>query len=575
VILKISEIIIEVIVLKMKLGTKINIMVLAIILSLSMIIGFVVNQQITKGIEEFAVEKAKGDLGLAYRYINNKYPGDWAIKGDKLYKGTTLINDNYEVVDKIGEDTGDTVTIFQNDTRVATNVIQKGNRAIGTKVSEEVSNVVLKNGKNFYGEANAAGNIYQAAYMPIKSADGETIGILYVGASQAIIDSILSGILMKFLIILVVVIGVSFLIVYWFTRRIKQRLTTIVRALELAGQGDFTSEIEDQVGDELSTLSLSFNRMAKDLKSMMNEVAFTSEQVASASEQLNASAEQTSKATETITESIQQVANGAEHSTISVQESAVALEEVTKGVQSIADNASSISEVSSQATQKAKDGGEFVDRTVKQITAISRSVNESGEVIKSLEKRSREIGEITKVISGIAEQTNLLALNAAIEAARAGEHGKGFAVVADEVRKLAEQSQLSSSQISNLIGEIQQDMVRSNKSMEHVTIDVKDGLTIVQRTESSFKEILEFMEELSEQIQDMAATAEEISASTEEVGASVLGITKVSTDTSMHSQNVAASAEEQLASMEEISASSNSLSSLAEDLQKLISKFKV
>ncbi|MFD2680716.1 methyl-accepting chemotaxis protein [Bacillus seohaeanensis] len=559
----------------MKLGTKINIMVLAIILSLSMIIGFVVNQQITKGIEEFAVEKAKGDLGLAYRYINNKYPGDWAIKGDKLYKGTTLINDNYEVVDKIGEDTGDTVTIFQNDTRVATNVIQKGNRAIGTKVSEEVSNVVLKNGKNFYGEANAAGNIYQAAYMPIKSADGETIGILYVGASQAIIDSILSGILMKFLIILVVVIGVSFLIVYWFTRRIKQRLTTIVRALELAGQGDFTSEIEDQVGDELSTLSLSFNRMAKDLKSMMNEVAFTSEQVASASEQLNASAEQTSKATETITESIQQVANGAEHSTISVQESAVALEEVTKGVQSIADNASSISEVSSQATQKAKDGGEFVDRTVKQITAISRSVNESGEVIKSLDKRSREIGEITKVISGIAEQTNLLALNAAIEAARAGEHGKGFAVVADEVRKLAEQSQLSSSQISNLIGEIQQDMVRSNKSMEHVTIDVKDGLTIVQRTESSFKEILEFMEELSEQIQDMAATAEEISASTEEVGASVLGITKVSTDTSMHSQNVAASAEEQLASMEEISASSNSLSSLAEDLQKLISKFKV
>jgi methyl-accepting chemotaxis protein len=575
VILKISEIIIEVIVLKMKLGTKINIMVLAIILSLSMIIGFVVNQQITKGIEEFAVEKAKGDLGLAYRYINNKYPGDWAIKGDKLYKGTTLINDNYEVVDKIGEDTGDTVTIFQNDTRVATNVIQKGNRAIGTKVSEEVSNVVLKNGKNFYGEANAAGNIYQAAYMPIKSADGETIGILYVGASQAIIDSILSGILMKFLIILVVVIGVSFLIVYWFTRRIKQRLTTIVRALELAGQGDFTAEIEDQVGDELSTLSLSFNRMAKDLKSMMNEVAFTSEQVASASEQLTASAEQTSKATETITESIQQVANGAEHSTISVQESAVALEEVTKGVQSIADNASSISEVSSQATQKAKDGGEFVDRTVKQITAISRSVNESGEVIKSLEKRSREIGEITKVISGIAEQTNLLALNAAIEAARAGEHGKGFAVVADEVRKLAEQSQLSSSQISNLIGEIQQDMVRSNKSMEHVTIDVKDGLTIVQRTESSFKEILEFMEELSEQIQDMAATAEEISASTEEVGASVLGITKVSTDTSMHSQNVAASAEEQLASMEEISASSNSLSSLAEDLQKLISKFKV
>lgn len=560
---------------KLKLGMKINLMVLAILLTLSTIIGVVVNQEIRKGIKEFAIEKAKADLTLAYKYINIKYPGEWAIKDGQLYKGTTLINENNDMVDEIGKDTGDTVTIFQGDTRVSTNVIKDGNRAIGTQVSQEVSDVVLKNGEHFYGEANAAGHIYQAAYMPIKNAAGEIIGIFYVGASQDIIESISSSFLVKFITILCLVIIMAGIATYWFTKRMKKRLAKITSALELARDGDFTSQITDNAGDELNDLSISFNRMADNLREMMNEVNVASDQVAASSEELTASAEQTSQATEIITDTIQHVAQGAEHSTISVQESAVALEEVSKGVQSIAETASFISEASSQAAQKAKDGGVFVDRTVQQINAISHSVNESGEVFQSLDQRSKEIGEITKVISDIADQTNLLALNAAIEAARAGEHGKGFAVVADEVRKLAEQSQQSSAQISSLIVEIQRDMVYSNKSIEQVTKDVKAGLDIVGQTEDSFKGILHFMNNLAGKIHDLAATAEQVSASIEEVSATVSSITQISSGTSDHSKNVAASAEEQLASMKEISISAQSLSKLAEDLQILIGKFKV
>ncbi|WP_328153990.1 methyl-accepting chemotaxis protein [Cytobacillus praedii] len=560
---------------KLKLGMKINLMVLAIILSLSTIIGIVVNQEITKGIKGFALEKAKADLTLAYKYIDVKYPGDWAIKDDQLYKGKTLINKNDDIVDEIGGDTEDTVTIFQGDTRVSTNVLKDGKRAIGTQVSQEVSDVVLKNGERFYGEANAAGNIYQSAYMPIKNAKGEIIGIFYVGASQKVIESILSSFLVKFITILCLVIVISALATYWFTKRMRKRLAKITSALELAKDGDFTSQIKDHAGDELNDLSTSFNRMADNLRQMMNEVNMASEQVAASSDELTASAEQTSQATEIITDTIQHVAQGAEHSTISVQESAVALEEVSRGVQSMAETASVISEASSQATQKAKDGGVYVSRTVQQINAISHSVNESGEVFQSLDQRSKEIGEITKVISDIADQTNLLALNAAIEAARAGEHGKGFAVVADEVRKLAEQSQQSSAQISGLIAEIQQDMLHSNKSIEQVTRDVKEGLAIVEQTEDSFKGILHFMNSLAGKIHDLAATAEQVSASVEEVSATVSSITQISAGTSDHSKNVAASAEEQLASMKEISISAQSLSKLAEDLQTLIGKFKI
>ncbi|WP_100401369.1 methyl-accepting chemotaxis protein [Bacillus sp. FJAT-42315] len=560
---------------QLKLGTKINLMVIGVILVLSTVVGVVVTQQITKGIEEFAVEKAKSDLSLTYRYIDQKYSGEWEIKNNQLYKGTTLINENYEVIDDIGKDTGGTITIFQGDIRVSTNVKDGENRAIGTKAAPEVIEKVLKQGEEYYGEAEVAGHTYQTAYMPLKNVNNEVVGILYMGASQQIIDEVLSQFFVAFLIILVIMIMLSCGVAYWFTKRIKTRLSNLTVALEQAGKGDFTAKVNDTAGDELSSLSTSFNQMVANLKEMTNEVMVTSEHLASSSEQLTASAEQTSQATESIVQSIQQVASGAEHSTDSIQESSVALEEVSKGVQSIAENATFISEVSVQTAQKAKEGGGFVSQTVEQMKAINRSVHESGDIVRSLDERSKQIGEITKVINDISAQTNLLALNAAIEAARAGEHGKGFAIVAEEVRKLAEQSQQSSAQISSLIVDIQKDMVQSHESIEQVTVEVKDGLNIVHHTEVNFQEILQLMDELADHIEQMAATAQEVSASTEEVSATVHGMTEISNETSMHSQTVASAAEEQLASVEEIAASSQALSSRAEDLQQLVSKFKV
>lgn len=561
--------------LKMKLGTKINLIVLSTVLLLSVIIGAVVTREVTDGIKSFAVEKAKGDLALSERYIDNQYPGEWEIRNDELYKGSQLFNGYFEVVDIIGKDTGDTVTIFQGNTRIATNVMLEGKRAVGTTVSEEVADVVLKQEKPYYGEAVVAGNSYQTAYTPIKDKNGKAIGILYVGASEKTIDSILSSFMKKFILQVIVVVIVASIVIYWFTRNLRRRLEAISSAMIKAGTGNFTAEVEDHSSDELGELSKSYNKMKENLSSMLKDVMETSEQVAASSEELNAGAEQTSRATEQITEAIQQVAGGSDVQTQGIEESARALEDLAKGVTNIAETSSQIAESNSQASDHAKQGGALVQETASQMNMIHSSVEETGEVFSLLNERSREIGNISKVITEIADQTNLLALNAAIEAARAGEHGKGFAVVAAEVRKLAEQSQTSSTQISDLISKIQTDMEQSNDSIENVKKEVLNGLGVVEGTQKSFQEILQSMAKMGEQIGEMAATAEQMSASTEEISATVHEVSTISKESSLHTQNVAASAEEQLASMEEITASANNLSTMAESLKDTVSQFRI
>jgi methyl-accepting chemotaxis protein len=561
---------------KLTIGTKLNLFFFCILILFAGVMFTFVSIELEEGIKAAALEKAKSDLALGGRYLNEKYPGDWTVRDGLLYKGETKINDNYDLVDEIGQLTGgDTVTIFQGDTRVTTNVLKEDRqRAVGTKVSEKVANVVLKEGKTFYGEANVVGKFYQAAYEPLTNSSGEIIGIWYVGAPQSLIDTTLANVMKTFGVVLVGAILIALLFVAGFTRFLKKRLNAIATALMKAGEGDFTCTVNDRVQDEIGQISTHFNQMCQQLRQLVNQVSQTAQEVSMAAGNLSAGAEQISQATQHISQNISEVAAGTETQVHSVGSSLQAVQEISANAQHIAANAHDASVVATSAAEKATEGTASIENAIRQMDLIQHTMKQLSQVVQGLGERSQEIGQIIEVITSIADQTNLLALNAAIEAARAGDHGRGFAVVADEVRKLAEQSSQSAQQISLLISAIQQETVTAVEAMTTGSSEVTSGIQVVNAAGSSFTAIQSAIRDVAEKIQEVSAAAQQMTASTEQVVEVVSVISKIAGKSASRTQNVSAASEEQLASMQEITSSAISLSRISDQLLELTAKFR-
>lgn len=381
-------------------------------------------------------------------------------------------------------------------------------------------------------------------------------------------------ILIKTLIIIGISIILGGVIAVIITISITRRLKDLQQHANKIGEGDLTEDIESDSSDEIGDLTRSFGDMQISLRALIKTIEDNSVQLASSADELTASAEQTSEATGQVATAIVEVASGAEKQTVGIEQNVRSLDEISRGSLLIVRNSVEISELTKVTTDKAEEGGRAVGRTMEQMKSINLSVQESNETIRLLSKRSREIGSILEVITGIADQTNLLALNAAIEAARAGEAGKGFAVVADEVRKLAEQSQISAKQIAELIQSIQIDTENTVSKMSQVAVNVNDGLEISTEAIQKFNEILSSMKDIMPQMESISSTAQQMSAGIQEVDATMNIIADSAKSNAATSEEVAASTEEQLASMEEITASAKSLADLAEQLEKLVRNFQ-
>lgn len=456
--------------------------------------------------------------------------------------------------------------MMEKDQTVLADPTQKS----GSQVNENLASIIYKN-KEGSGSYTLKGTDKKVAYVTNELTGWKIGGTMLVSEVEEAAKPVFNTAIIVFSVTLIVAGTLIFFIV----RSISKRLSNLARFSKKVSDGDLRDKLQIQSDDEIGQVGKGFNTMIDSLRSLIGAVQTSVENVASSSEELTASAGQTSKATEHITLAIEQFSSGNESQNDKVELSSVELEEMNRGLQNMNESAESITASSIKSTDIAGEGGKLVEKTASQMNVIDQSVKKAENVIRALENKSKNITQILGVINGIADQTNLLALNAAIEAARAGESGRGFSVVAEEVRKLAVQSANSAKEIENLINEIVQDIDVSQEVFTAVNREVQSGLSFTEQTKVSFHNIFDMTKEISNQLQTMNQTVVQLSKGSAHVSEAVREIADVSRESSANIQDIAASAEEQLASMEEISSSSATLSSMAEELRDLISKFKV
>ena len=347
--------------------------------------------------------------------------------------------------------------------------------------------------------------------------------------------------------LLIIATVLTLLFAWLLTNSITRPIASALNAAEDIAEGDLTRTITVDGTDEAGRLLAAMLKMQAKLRDTLQRISGSATQLASAAEELNAVTDES--------------ARGLSQQNNEIEQAATAVNQMTSAVEEVARNAVSTSEASKNATTSASDGRDLVQETVSAIERMSTDVQSTSTLIGNLADESRDIGKVLDVIRGLADQTNLLALNAAIEAARAGEAGRGFAVVADEVRALAHRTQQSTSEIERMIGSIQGGTEQAVNSMRSSTERAESTLNIAKGAGLALDTINSAVVEINERNLVIASAAEEQAQVAREVDRNLVNIRDLSTQSATGANQT--------------SAASNELSRLAVDLNGMVARFKV
>lgn len=410
--------------------------------------------------------------------------------------------------------------------------------------------------------------------IPLSLYDGSIGGYLKVVTSRlAVIEenqNIRNG-LIAFIVGLAIVV---FIIIYIMISKSMKPLQMLVEKSASVAEGDFTNQIEVTRNDEIGQIEIAFNNISKSLSGTLSYITDMSEQVAATAEELSSTSEEVAASAEHVSGSIEGVSKVALNQLDIVKDSGDKVHSMGENIEILNTNIKNINDYMSRTIVSSAEGLESSKNAESKILEVKESTIQTTNDINRLNENSRKIVAIVDTIQGIADQTNLLALNAAIEAARAGDAGRGFSVVAEEVRLLAEESKKSTEEIENLITEIQKDVEFAVDSMSKSNVIIDEGVSVVNDSHGKFISIEGEISCVVSQIEEITKIVENIFSEAGSVLETYEHITEKSELTLEESESVTAASEEQTAAMSEITNATVGLAQLAMELQTLVNQFK-
>ncbi len=463
--------------------------------------------------------------------------------------------DKNKLLDELESRMGCQFTIFEGDTRAYTTVVQNGQRAVGTKLSDKLSNIVLQQGQSYVGRATILNEEYLCSYVPTRDADGKVDGLIFAGISSAEANRQILITIILSTIVSIAVIAVCILVMSSFLKKtVSYPLAEITQVADRLAHGDLglTSGEDIQISvhsnDEVGTLGQIFDETIRRMRSYIGEISSVLDSISngdltntaqqeyvgdfasirrsldSIGDRLNSTVGQIRESAEQVSAGSTQVSNSAQALAQGATQQASSVQELSATVNEIADNAK-------RTAQATREAGQFVDQAGAQLGISVEYVKQLNTAMEKISNSSEEISKIIAAIENIAFQTNILALNAAVEAARAGSAGKGFAVVADEVRNLANRSDeaakatkdLIESSIaavtegSDVVNKVTQSLERTSESAGGVTAKMSIVVEAVENQTTAITQVTEGIDQISSVVQTNSATSEQSAAASEEL----------------------------------------------------------
>jgi len=431
----------------------------------------------------------------------------------------------------------------------------------------------MRKGEKGYGVVNNPdGSVFSNFFIPINGTSNWSLGVAIPNSE---LNESTNNIIIKIVMILVVILLIMILVSIFIGNRISKPIKELSVKIVEFGKGDLTVEFPVKGRDETAQMAEILNNMASELRDSMLGIKSSSESIYSSSEELEILSEHSNKSSLELVERSGIVDNNVQNTSASIEEVTSSVEEVAASAQNVSKVSQELSENSNQTAIDAKHGEEAMIEMVDMIKEADNQTSGTAKMIQVLAEQARSVQEIVDSISSIAEQTNLLALNAAIEAARAGEAGKGFAVVADEIRKLAEESKDSAGNIEKILKDIGVKSEGANKAASLTSESVIKVNAKANETLEQFRRILKSVEGISNMVENLAGSAEEQSASAEEMAAAMDQSAKSTYEVSEQVQEITNMTEKSLEESNKVQKSADNLKHLSESLEEVINKFKI